>query len=374
MKVAIDPSVGKSSLSRVVWLDYAKSYGMILVFLGHILEAFYNNGFESVFLTYKAIYSFHIPLFFLLSGYLSKIPVRGFWAYLKIRKNTRVIPFLFFNFMALLGLFLLDFLGNNLNILGYLRDSFSLLKGVPAFNITTWFLTCLLAVEIINFISCKFFKTERSRLLVALTLFALGWGLTARYRGLVMNYWFFPEAMVAYLFYVFGAALKHRSWFSRGSSFRVSMGFLIASLVVLLTFNLNQSLFFVEPPVVFMGLSSRGQPLLFLITGLAGSLAVIYLARWVSSSQFLNSFQHRLGIRFIGMNTLILLGLNGLLMPFNHKLAALLSAYIPDNPVIILTLGVVLTAVSLLLCVPLVLGLKRFLPQFVGLSKPQSVR
>ncbi len=47
-------------MKRIEWVDIARGIGIILVILGHI-------GIGKVG---KFIYSFHIPLFFFLSGFL----------------------------------------------------------------------------------------------------------------------------------------------------------------------------------------------------------------------------------------------------------------------------------------------------------------
>lgn len=48
--------------TRVEWVDVAKGIGIILVVLGH------NQSPDYII---KFIYSFHMPLFFFLSGYLT---------------------------------------------------------------------------------------------------------------------------------------------------------------------------------------------------------------------------------------------------------------------------------------------------------------
>jgi acyltransferase len=259
------------------------------------------------------------------------------------------------------------------DILGHLRNLLALLRGVPAYNITTWFLVCLLSVEVIHFIACRFFNTSGLRLLIAFVLFGCGWLLTLKYRELALNFWLFPEAMVAYAFYALGSTLKRLNWFSESHNSRDLAGFLFNFVIMLFTFSLNRTLFATETPIVYMGLSSHGQPLLFLIAAITGSLAIIYLARWAASSQRLNTLQTRLGIRFIGLNTLIFLGLNGMLMPVNYKVAGWLATFLPNQPVLILSLAILLTVISLLLCIPFALGIKRYLPQFVGLPRRQPI-
>lgn len=60
--------------SRIVWLDNAKGLGIILVVIGHALGGLIDSPIASdlaVFRTaFFVIYTFHMPLFFLLSGLL----------------------------------------------------------------------------------------------------------------------------------------------------------------------------------------------------------------------------------------------------------------------------------------------------------------
>ena len=57
--------------TRIAWLDVAKALGIFLVFYGHLLEVMYRYGGRPfLFPQIKFIYAFHMPLFFVLSGYL----------------------------------------------------------------------------------------------------------------------------------------------------------------------------------------------------------------------------------------------------------------------------------------------------------------
>ncbi|SUY94743.1 acyltransferase [Klebsiella pneumoniae] len=57
---------------REAWVDYAKGIGIILVVFGHVNRGLYSAGIQlsgsSYLLTDSIIYSFHMPLFFFLSG------------------------------------------------------------------------------------------------------------------------------------------------------------------------------------------------------------------------------------------------------------------------------------------------------------------
>ncbi|MGB3492148.1 MAG: acyltransferase family protein [Elainellaceae cyanobacterium] len=371
-----------SARQRAVWIDFAKSYGMFLVFFGHILEAFGLADSVALFMSYKFIYAFHIPFFFLLSGYLAKSPRKPFSQYFRTKLFTRlIVPFLFFNIIALLlffskdtlVFFSKDVLVGTHDFLEHLRQALRLIKGNPAFNITTWFLACLFSVRLIDFVVSKYIKSSYVRLLIASFLFVAGWLLTLNFRNLVLDFWLLPEALVAYLFYTLGATLNHQSWLFPESGRKNFLGFCLSLGITLATFNLNHSLVASDAYyTVNMGLSQHGQPLLFLITALSGSLAVMYLARWSAASGVLRKLQIRLGIKFVGVNTLTFLGLNGLLMVANHAVVKPLVALLPHESALLLAVSIVLTILSLLLCIPATLFLKRYLPQCIGLPKVSS--
>lgn len=77
---------------RIEYLDIAKGIGILLVVLGH-------NDFEviSVFIQ-RLIYSFHMPLFFFLSGYFINTSV-PFLDFFKKRFNALLKPFFFTIFL-----------------------------------------------------------------------------------------------------------------------------------------------------------------------------------------------------------------------------------------------------------------------------------
>lgn len=49
---------------RIIWIDYAKAIAMLFVIFGHVDSGNYLTNW---------IYSFHMPLFFLLSGITLKV-------------------------------------------------------------------------------------------------------------------------------------------------------------------------------------------------------------------------------------------------------------------------------------------------------------
>src|SRR5574339_9345 len=77
---------------RIEYLDIARGIGILLVVLGHN-----DFGALSPFF-HKVIYSFHIPLFFFLSGYFINVAT-PFFDYFKKRFHSVLKPYLFTIFL-----------------------------------------------------------------------------------------------------------------------------------------------------------------------------------------------------------------------------------------------------------------------------------
>ena len=61
--------------NRIKWIDACKGIGIIAVVLGHLAISYNSTGFYAEYSTLldaliRVIYSFHMPLFFVLSGYV----------------------------------------------------------------------------------------------------------------------------------------------------------------------------------------------------------------------------------------------------------------------------------------------------------------
>lgn len=97
---------------RIAWIDTLKGFAMLTVILGHVVQGYQVAGFFPEYAFYldglfDGIYSFHMPLFFMASGYLYEMTWNenktASWG--KIRKK-------FWDTMALYGLFSLLFWGS----------------------------------------------------------------------------------------------------------------------------------------------------------------------------------------------------------------------------------------------------------------------
>lgn len=85
---------------RTDWVDYAKGIGIILVVYAHLLSSAFNAGIaiphKFFLLSDSAVYSFHMPLFFFLSGLFvsESYEKRGMWPFCKNKIILLAYPYL----------------------------------------------------------------------------------------------------------------------------------------------------------------------------------------------------------------------------------------------------------------------------------------
>ena len=344
---------------RITWIDSAKAYGIALVFYGHILESLTQLQNNSLLLQYKLIYAFHMPLFFILSGYLSKNSKLNF----RYRLASRIVPVLFFNLLAFPFKVIEDIYSNKFfhNIGFYLYSLLSLTRGYPMFDFMTWFLVCLFTVESIDFLLRRYIKTNKGLIVATICLYLIGELITLKPKfftfatGISVDFWYANEALIAYLFYQFGSTLKRSEFLETKTLPALQIAILIfTGLFFLFTFNLNSA--------VNMAGSRHGNLILFPLTAIAGSLFVILIAKLVPANKI---------IIFIDQNTLILLGINGFFVHFmNEKIASWIKVFLSDSHLIVFEICGMTTLISMILSIPAILILNKFIPQLVG--KPRN--
>ena len=124
---------------RIFAFDAAKAIGIFFIVIGHV---FHDQGIYAQY-----VYSFHVPLFFFLTGVTFSRGKNGFWKFL-IQKLTRLlVPFYIFAAVswgayAILGKFVSSFAEKAIDS-SVPAIIISTLKGYCAVNTPLWFLPCL---------------------------------------------------------------------------------------------------------------------------------------------------------------------------------------------------------------------------------------
>ena len=147
---------------RIEYIDIARGIGILLVVMGH-------NDFAVVSpFAYKLIYSFHMPLFFFLSGYFLNTGV-GFWNFFKKRFNSVLKPYFF-------TIFLIYFISISFGKMGFQTAIGRIIKSLYGAGhyldwVQLWFLPHLFVVSLYAFLFYAVMAKVNSRLVRWLALF-----------------------------------------------------------------------------------------------------------------------------------------------------------------------------------------------------------
>ncbi len=115
---------------RIDWVDYSKGLGIILVVYGHVMRGLISSDVDlsrSAFLiSDKIIYSFHMPLFFFLSGlFVEKSLQKDFKSSLISKLKILIYPYIIWSVLqGCLNIFLSSYTNNSTNWLGLLKIAY----------------------------------------------------------------------------------------------------------------------------------------------------------------------------------------------------------------------------------------------------------
>lgn len=155
---------GQSKSNRIAYIDAAKGIGILLMILGH------TGMYGLPVVMHKMIYSFHMPMYFIISGFLfntKKYENVVFSKFIKREFIKYIIPYFVFAFINLVLCILFDLYKGGLSISVITED---LLKYIPGIlycyadidhmpNCSPiWFLMCLFSSRIVYFCIKKYLK------------------------------------------------------------------------------------------------------------------------------------------------------------------------------------------------------------------------
>lgn len=148
------PANAPASTARSDWIDVAKGLGILLVVYGHVARGLMNGGVtmdRTWFTTVdSAIYAFHMPLFFLLSGwfFLGSMTRRGPRDYLATRVATVLYPYVLWSLLqGGIELLMSRYTSNPLQLSAVLA-----LGWAPRAQF--WFLYALFLISVIALLMC----------------------------------------------------------------------------------------------------------------------------------------------------------------------------------------------------------------------------
>ncbi|MDX2352384.1 acyltransferase [Stutzerimonas xanthomarina] len=156
---------------RNAWVDYAKAIGIILVVYGHVARGVFNAGLpmdqDEYLLVDSVIYSFHMPLFFFLSGlfFYDSLVKRGQVGLIINKVDTIIYPFIVWSLLqGLIEAVLSNYTNGDVT----LGQVFSLLWSPRA---QFWFLYALFLVFVVC--SLVYARADRRYFLPLLLVFGV---------------------------------------------------------------------------------------------------------------------------------------------------------------------------------------------------------
>lgn len=335
----------KESKIRIKWIDYLKAIGIFLVVLGH------SNPLSSI---RKWIYSFHMPLFFIVSG-LTFNPEKynNTKEFMKHKAKTILLPYLMIN------LFTIPFYLYYFKILNFTSVTIlDIFKGIlianndiiVLVNGPTWFLPTLFLTDVLLYLIYKIFKGNKSNIaIIGIFLLLIGYVESITSGDIIMP-WHLNSIPVCTFFTVIGFLCKDYITKEEGKSklSQILYGilFIIIGAIIAVKFNGNVSFGGNNYKSILLTTSS----VLLTVSG--------FSLIWMKIKNE-NIIMRLWG--YIGKNTLIVLGV--------HKIIIYIFRYfIPEFKKVSLE-STVIGVIIFILCIPLIWIVKKFMPFLIGQFK-----
>lgn len=274
------------TIKRIEWIDTAKGIGLLLVMFGHLHVPYMSTW----------IYTFHMPLFFFLSGVVFSGGKYSFKEFCIRRVKSLVVPYFCLGFVIYLFYVIVNaVIGAENSLYG---TNIDMLKNlfIQEHFWTIWFLACLFVVEILWYWIWKIFSRwtvapaviSVSICIVGLLRYRLGYG------GLPWN---IDVALVAQFFfyagYCFRCNRQVQNYFEK-----MQKNTYIICLAIMLLINVVAGFLCIRlsGESLDMSIGMYGNEVLTILSALAGTLFIILISKKMN-----NRF-----LTYLGQNTMVL--------------------------------------------------------------------
>lgn len=316
--------------SRIRWIDYAKGFAIILVLIAHGLSG--ENWFNIW------AYSFHLPVFFIISGLLisRKKLAQPLGKLLKKYLKSLILPYYLLAFCVLIVEIVKDVIQKDFStdhVLGLLYD-WVFLIGIKA----DWFLPCLFFAVMFNILLFKLFRGNRLLWPAAIiVLTVIGYLLPGDFEILNM----LLRGCIASFFVCTGMLLSELK-----SKCRNIFGFILKYKIPLtvLLLALNVGLTVLNGKVSLLAFNFGKNGLLYLLNGIVGSLMLLMFCKLIENLKL------RL-IDYCGRNSVVIMATH---MEIMALIGTALGFVLSETSVIYIVLNIVLTFFISVLCIPFV--------------------
>lgn len=266
--------------NRIAWIDMAKGYGMLAVIIAHICSGPLHEW----------IYTFHMPLFFFLSGYVFNNK-DNFDVFIKKKAKSLLIPYFSLGVPMVAFKILFSLYQNAFNI----DSTIELVKNfvLQKRQWTLWYIACLFFLNIIFYLITKFAKKNISKAVVVIAIAFVG--LLYYESGGKPLPWNIDVCFTAMPFFFVGYFLKQ----FKDKTEIISSKKLMNALLFIVFGLINVVFGYLNIKTTGKGLemfdSEYANPIFTYISAFAGVFAVILFSKFFTLKP----------IRYIGENSLI---------------------------------------------------------------------
>jgi acyltransferase len=344
--------MGKHVKNRIEWVDTAKGLGIILVVLGHALP-----GNE---LPATVIWSFHMPLFFFLSGFTAKPWTPGSMPSLVRNMKCLAIPYVFFSLVAI-ALWLIGH-GGLLSPSAWSDQLQQMAYGVSGptehmrYDQPLWFFTCLFSVRLL-FAAVTAILPSKPLQIAGVVLLALAAHLYI-FPRLSSMVWNMDVAVVALVFFAGGYALQDVQPAPALQTKPVGWGIGLAAVLVLAT-----SVF--ANGRVDMNGRSFGNPLWFYVGAFAGIALVAQISKRFDRGDLL---------KVLGSASIVIFPVHCLFSLMPGRPASIAGWIVFKVTHSGTMAALVVTALEIAACIPIYFAITKWAPGLIGQSGKAKVR
>lgn len=319
---------------RYTWIDMARGIGIFAVVLGHLLR---DGGKLNYWL-----YSFHVPLFFFISGAVFSTRNKSFRQFVKKLVKNIMVPYVVFSIISLviyliLGSIVQATLESNRDA-GLLECLYQIVWGMCDANVPLWFLPCMFVWNILMFPIIRMVEKIsdlRNRVVVLIAIASCCAVITIinlkfiHYKEL---FWHADTAIYMMTFSLLGYCFFQLSeWISRLlNGFTVSLSVLLIAAGAVLGMNCNRVISYIR--------SYYGNFSIFYVSALCSIIGISCICLWIDHEEW---------FAYIGKHTLAILVMHKFPVLFFQCMCPWIKTQIVNGVYI---WCIIATAISIVMC------------------------
>jgi len=339
-----------NTIRRVAWIDNAKGIGIFLVVLGHVLPE--QNLIATI------IWTFHMPLFFFLSGLTARPWTASSFGSFSRSLKSLAVPYLFFSVLSITLWQALH--GNLTSLTSWLAMAEQMVYGVAGpdrkmpYNVPLWFFTCLFSIRILFALITAFLSDLRTTLIAAIGIALFAHTVVfVHFRSLIWN---LDAAFVGLLFYTAGFIISQSVLRSKIEppvpTGQTGTAWLTLSVALMLTVAVANG------RVDMNGRAFGNYPLFYL-----GAFAGIYVT--IALSCMVENYRW---VGVIGQASIVIFPVHTLWAMLPFRIVPTITWYGYRLTHSEVGGALIASGIEILLCMPLYLACMRWAPQLIGLS------